>query len=421
MQIYKVGGAVRDKILGIKSHDNDYVVVGSTPKQMQELGFKSVGKSFPVFLHPKTKEEYALARIEKKTGDKHTDFEFVFSADITLKQDLQRRDLTCNAIAYDEKTGKYIDYFGGIEDIQNKILRHIDGAHFIEDPLRVLRVCRFAAQLDFDVCDETLALCKKMVEQGALKHLSTERILEELKKALQTPKSSKFFILAHQIGALKEIMPELDVLYDIPENTLYHPEGTTFLHIMHALDTAPNASLIAKFSILTHDLGKALTPPEILPSHKGHENRAADAIVMMCRRLKIQKRYQKFALAAAKLHMLYFNIFRLRAKTIYELINKLTIMHISHLEAYIDVCRADFESSAHEDIIRERIIFEKKAEYLRFAQDTLKNIKTTDMPGFSNMPKDARFAEKLMLYQLDILQKKLKKFKKQTLKNINRG
>lgn len=409
MKIYKVGGAVRDKILGKSSHDNDYVVVGATKDEMISLGFKPVGKAFPVFLHPKTKEEYALARKERKTGDKHTDFEFVFSPDITLKEDLERRDLTCNAIAYDEETKEYIDYFGGLDDIRNRTLKHINATHFVEDPLRVLRVCRLSAQLDFDAHPETIDLCKKMVADGAMTNLTVERIYDELKKALMSKKPSRFFILMHETGALKEVMPELDVLYDTPEHSLYHPEGTTFGHIMTALDLMPNASLLVKFGILTHDFGKALTPKDILPRHLGHENRAGGPIKVLCRRLKIQKKYCRFALAAAKYHMLYFKLFQMRCCKIYDLVDAFDIMHTSYIKDYIEVCRADMESCVMEDKEKARAIFDAKAEMLILARDTMKSTRATDMPGFAKTPKDRHFAKLFKAYKIDVLKKTLNK------------
>ena len=408
MKVYKVGGAVRDEILGCSSQDNDYVVVGGSVDEMKNLGFKQVGKAFPVFLHPKTHEEYALARKEVKSGDKHTDFEFIFSKDVTLREDLERRDLTCNAIAYDEQTKQYIDYFGGIQDIKKRLLKHVNATHFIEDPLRILRVCRFSAQLDFNVDSETLDLCRQMVENGALKHLSSERIFEEIVKAFKASKSSKFFILMREIGALKQIMPEVDALFNTPEKEKYHPEKTTGGHVMTALDVSPDASVLEKFGILTHDLGKTLTPYEILPSHYGHEKRAKEPILSLCRRLKVPNAYKNFALASARFHMCYFNIFEMRLSKIYDLVCNLTIGHKSYLEEYITVCRADFESSATDDRIEARKEFEKKAELLRMAQDTVQNTKAQDMPHFEDMPQDEHFGEKLRAFKIEILDKKIK-------------
>ena len=408
MKIYKVGGAVRDEILGLQAHDNDYVVVGSSMDEMRTYGYISVGKSFPVFLHPKTHEEYALARKEIKTGKRHTDFEFIFTPDVTLRQDLQRRDLTCNAIAFDEETKEYIDYFGGRQDIQNKILRHINAEHFVEDPLRVLRVCRFAAQLDFEVAPETLALCKKMVLGGAMENLTPERIFEEVKKALEAKKSSKFFVLMRQIGALKIIMPEVDVLFGVPEKLQYHPEGNTGGHVMTALDTNPENPPLIKFAILMHDLGKALTLKEKWPSHHGHADLGRNPILSLCARLKVPGIYKNFALKATKQHMKYFDIFEMRVSKIYELLESLIIGHVSYLNEYIDVCRADFEGSTCENKEAARKVFEQKAELLRRAQSFLDNLKAEDMPDFEKLPKSKAFGEALKAYKIQELTKFLK-------------
>ena len=408
MKIYKVGGAVRDEILGLKAHDNDYVVVGSSMAEMRACGYISVGKSFPVFLHPETHEEYALARKEIKTGNRHTDFEFIFTPDVTLRQDLERRDLTCNAIAFDDETKEYIDYFGGRQDIQNKILRHINAEHFVEDPLRVLRVCRFAAQLDFEVASETLDLCKKMVLAGAMENLTPERIFEEVKKALEAKKSAKFFVLMRKIGALKEIMPEMDVLFDVPEKEKYHPEGNTGGHVLTALDTNPKNPPLIKFAILTHDFGKALTLKEKWPSHHGHADLAKTPILSLCARLKVPNIYKDFALRAAKEHMKYFDILNMRASKIYDLLMGLTIGHDFYVNEYIEVCRADFEGSTCENKDEERQVFDKKADLLRRAQAFLETLKAEDMPSFEKLPKDETFGAALKAYKIQELAKFLK-------------
>ena len=213
MQIYLVGGAVRDMLLKISQSDKDYVVFGATPDEMKSLGFIEVGKDFPVFLHPVTKEEYALARREIKTGPKHTDFKFDFSKDVTKQEDVLRRDFTINALMYDEKNKKIIDLVGGTIDIENKIIRHIDDRHFPEDPLRVLRMCRLSAKLDFEIAPQTLELAKSMCLNGELKNLSPERIFQEFEKALATPHFEKFLIFMHECFALNEILPEIELLY----------------------------------------------------------------------------------------------------------------------------------------------------------------------------------------------------------------
>ena len=400
MKIYKVGGAVRDKILGLKAQDNDYVVVGATQDEMSALGFKAVGKAFPVFLHPQTHEEYALARKEIKTGNKHTDFKFIFTPDVTLREDLERRDLTCNAIAFDEEKKEYIDYFDGRKDIQNKILRHINAEHFVEDPLRVLRVCRFAAQLDFEVADETLELCEKMVLSGAMENLTAERIFEELRKALKAKKSSKFFLMMREIGALAKIMPEIEVLFEVPEKEQYHPEKNTGGHVMTALDTAATQSELIKFAVLTHDVGKALTDKSKWPSHHGHADLALKPILDLCRRLKVPNIYKDFALKAAKYHMKYFDIFEMRPRKIYDLISAFIIGHKSYLEEYIEVCRADFEGSACQSREEGRKIFHAKAEFLLKARVLIDAIKASDVPNFEKLPHDEKFGTIFKEYKI---------------------
>ena len=403
MKIYKVGGAVRDEILGLKAQDNDYVVVGASVDEMSALGFKAVGKAFPVFLHPQTHEEYALARKEIKTGNKHTDFEFIFTPNVTLREDLERRDLTCNAIAFDEEKQEYIDYFSGREDIQNKILRHVNAEHFIEDPLRVLRVCRFAAQLDFEVAEETLELCRQMVLGGAMENLTAERIFEELRKALKAKKSSKFFLLMREIGALEKIMPEIDVLFEVPEKEQYHPEKNTGGHVMTALDTAAEQSELIKFAVLTHDVGKALTDKNKWPSHHGHADLAAKPILNLCKRLKVPNIYKDFALKAAKYHMKYFDIFVMRARKIYDLLGGLTIGHTSYIKEYIEVCRADFEGSACQSREEGRRIFDVKADFLLKAHALIDGVKASDMPNFEKLPHDEKFGTIFKEYKIKVL------------------
>lgn len=237
MKVYLVGGAVRDYFFNKKPHDKDYVVVGSTIEGMLALGFTQVGKEFPVFLHPKTSEEYALARTERKTGNKHTDFSFEFSPNVTLEDDLIRRDFTINAMAMDIETGEVIDYFNGKQDLENKILRAVRPETFIEDPLRLLRGCRFAAQLKFNIASETMELFKKMVADGMLEHLTSERVWKETEKALSSGyDSEKYFETLNQCGALKVLFPEIDKLFDTPEKLEYHPLGNTGLHTMACLD-----------------------------------------------------------------------------------------------------------------------------------------------------------------------------------------
>lgn len=405
MKIYQVGGAVRDKLLQKKPNDCDYVVIGATVAEMQQQGYIQVGKGFPVFLHPATKEEYALARKEIKTGDKHTDFQFVFTPDITLKEDLERRDFTCNAIAYDEESGEYYDYFNGREDIKNKVLRMVNEQHFSEDPLRVLRLCRFAAQLDFKVDSHTLEVCKKMVAAGMLNYLPWERVWTEVLKAMRSSAFYKFIELAHQIGALKFILPEVDILWQVPEKVKYHPEGNTGGHVLSALQAAKNESALVKFGILLHDVGKALTPKEELPSHKNHEMRGAEPVYQACNRLKAPNRFRLFANMARAQHMKFHRIPEMRVGSLYNLACAMIIGHTNYVNEYIAVCRADLMSSTHTEA--DLITFEQSAQKLRNACEIILSAKAADMPHFTELPRDESFKERLRDYKIRLLRDKL--------------
>lgn len=405
MKIYQVGGAVRDKLLQKKPNDCDYVVIGATVAEMQQQGYIQVGKGFPVFLHPATKEEYALARKEIKTGDKHTDFQFVFTPDITLKEDLERRDFTCNAIAYDEESGEYYDYFNGREDIKNKVLRMVNEQHFSEDPLRVLRLCRFAAQLDFKVDSHTLEVCKKMVSTGMLNYLPWERVWAEVLKAMRSSAFYKFIELARQIGALKFILPEVDILWQVPEKVKYHPEGNTGGHVLSALQAAKNESALVKFGILLHDVGKALTPKEELPSHKNHEMRGSESVYHACNRLKAPNRFRLFANMARAQHMKFHRIPEMRVGSLYNLACAMIIGHTNYVNEYIAVCRADLMSSTHTEA--DLITFEQSAQKLRNACEIILSAKAADMPHFTELPRDESFKERLRDYKIRLLRDKL--------------
>ncbi len=406
MKIYQVGGAVRDRLLGRIPNDSDYVVVGSTPDEMIKQGFTEVGKGFPVFLHPLTREEYALARKEIKTGDKHTDFEFIFDESVTLREDLERRDFTCNAIAYDEEAGEYIDYFGGQDDIKNKILRHVNAEHFVEDPLRVLRLCRFSAQLDFDAAPATVELCRSMVQKGMLEHLTAERVWIELLKAMKTPAFYRFIELAREIGALKIILPEIDALWEVPERMEFHPEGNTGAHVLHALKLAEKSPVLVKFGLLVHDVGKLLTPEEELPSHKKHESQSRQLVYKICNRLKTPNRFRDFATMAAEQHMKFHYIPVMRVGSLYDLADKMTIGHTCYVNEYIDVCRADFESTISTD--KQRSEFAPSAEKLKLACRVIETVKAEDVPGFNKLPKDETFKERLREYKISVLQAEIK-------------
>ena len=324
MKIYLVGGAVRDKLLNKNSNDRDYVVVGSTIKEMKKNGFIQVGKNFPVFIHPKTNEEYALARSERKVGNKHTDFEFIFDSDITLEEDLLRRDFTINAMAIDENDN-VIDYFNGKEDLQNKLIRAVRPETFIEDPLRVLRGCRFAAQLDFNIESETMELFKKMVADGMLEFLTPERVWKETEKALtQGYNSPKYFELLNECGALKVLMPEIYKLTTTPERLEYHPSGNTFKHTMIVLKNLENKNSVVKFMGLCHDFGKGATPEDILPSHNGHDERGLSLIDEFCDRLKVPNKYREGALMLCKHHMRLGKFEEMNIKKHYDIVREIS-------------------------------------------------------------------------------------------------
>lgn len=309
MNIYAVGGAIRDALLGVPVVDRDYVVVGATPEQMVAQGYRPVGKDFPVFLHPETREEYALARTERKTAAGYHGFQFYFSPDVTLEEDLARRDLTINAMAREvtpvgELTGPVIDPFNGAADLRDKLFRHVGDA-FIEDPVRILRLARFAARFaDFDVAPETAELMKKMVAAGEVDALVPERVWQEVSRGLMETKPSRMFEVLRECGALTRILPEVDALWGVPQRADYHPEVDTGVHVMMVLDYAASQrfALPVRFAALTHDLGKATTPEDILPRHIGHEGRSVDLLRPLCERLRVPNECRDLAMLVAREH-----------------------------------------------------------------------------------------------------------------------
>lgn len=319
IRVYLVGGAVRDRLLGLPPADRDFVVVGATPQDMIAQGFRRVGKDFPVFLHPDTKEEYALARTERKTGPGYQGFAFHTQPDVALEEDLRRRDLTINALAEDAQ-GNLIDYHNGRSDLENRVLRHISPA-FVEDPVRLLRVAGYAAryaELGFTIADETMALLKSMVRNGEVDALVPERVWQELAKALATPKPSRFFEVLRETGALAKLMPEIDGLFGIPQRAQWHPEIDAGIHTLMVLDMAARltSNPETRFAALTHDLGKGTTPPEILPAHHGHEKRSLALIEVLCDRLKAPRRFREMARIVAQYHGLAHKVEELRPKTV---------------------------------------------------------------------------------------------------------
>ena len=307
MQIYMVGGAVRDRLLGRPVNDHDWVVVGATPEQMLELGYLPVGRDFPVFLHPETREEYALARTERKSGRGYRGFVVQSSPDVTLEEDLSRRDLTINAIATAaDASGAagLFDPYGGARDIEARVLRHVTDA-FHDDPVRILRVARFAARFtDFSVAPETMALMRSMVAHGEADHLVAERVWQELARGLMEEKPSRMFEVLRECGALKVVLPEVDRLWGVPQRAEYHPEVDTGVHLMMVLDMAARlqAPLTVRFACLTHDLGKGTTPQDALPRHIGHEQRSARLLKGLCERLRVPTECRETADVVAREH-----------------------------------------------------------------------------------------------------------------------
>ena len=320
---YLVGGAVRDRLLGLPVKERDWVVVGSTPEDMRKRGFRPVGKDFPVFLHPQTNEEYALARTERKTAPGYHGFAFHAAPDVTLEDDLRRRDLTVNAIAEDAD-GALVDPYGGQADLERRLLRHVSPA-FAEDPVRILRVARFAARLTplgFSVADETLALMRSMVEAGEVDALVPERVWQELVRALAAPAPRAFFETLRACGALARLIPELDRLWGVPQVAKYHPEIDTGDHVMRVLDQAAQLSPepSVRFAALLHDLGKGTTPAELLPKHHAHEQRSERLVLEVCARFKAPNEFRDLARLVAREHGNIHRALELRPATVLKLL-----------------------------------------------------------------------------------------------------
>lgn len=385
MQVYLVGGAVRDQLLGRTVTEHDYVVVGVTPQQMLAQGYMPVGSDFPVFLHPQTKEEYALARTERKSGVGYGGFTFYTSPDLSLEDDLIRRDLTINAMAQ-TTDGQIIDPYGGQQDLAQRILRHVSPA-FVEDPLRVLRVARFAARyadLGFQVATETLALMQQLVEQGELAYLSPERIWKETQRALTETRAEVYFEVLRACGALKAIMPEVDALFGVPQRPEYHPEVDTGIHTLMTLQRAceQQYSDRVRFAAVLHDLGKALTPTDQLPRHVEHEARGVEPIRQLCHRLKVPTQYQQLAELVCREHLLCHRVMELRAGTIWRLLQRLDVLRRpERVEEFIQACECD---------ARGRLGLEQRpypqADFLRHAIQQVRAIRSTDLPAHIQGP-----------------------------------
>ncbi len=342
---YLVGGAVRDELLGRPVSDRDWVVIGATPEMLIKQGYRQIGNDFPCFLHPETKDEYALARTEKKSGSGHTGFVCDFSPEVTLEEDLSRRDLTINAIA---KTvdGEYVDPYGGREDLDNRMLRHVSDA-FVEDPLRVLRVARFAAryaELGFTVHPSTLALMTQLVRSGELSELTPERVWKEMSRALTEPRPSEFFRVLRACGALSILLPEVDYLFGVPQPPQHHPEIDTGDHVMMVVDIAKERfdSMNVTWAALMHDLGKGLTPEEEWPKHIRHEIKGVPLVEAVCERYKVPRDFKTLAMLVSEHHLRCHKLLEMRPKSIMRLLEALdAFRRPERVKYFAQACEAD--------------------------------------------------------------------------------
>ena len=386
MKTYLVGGAVRDALLNLPVKDKDWVVVGASPEEMLSQGYEQVGRDFPVFLHPETHQEYALARTERKSGSGYTGFVCYSAPDVTLEQDLQRRDLTINAIAQDEQ-GRLYDPYGGKADLDQRLLRHVSAA-FNEDPLRVLRVARFAARfahLNFVVAEETQALMRWMAESGELNTLTPERVWKETEKALETRNPQVYFQVLRDCGALAVLFPELDNLYGVPAPAKWHPEIDTGIHTLMTLAIAAQLSpdIAVRFATLFHDVGKALTPPEKWPSHHGHGPAGVPLVAALCQRLRVPNAIRDLALLVTEFHDLVHTVERQSAETLVALFDR--------IDAWRKPQRVEQIALTSEADARGRTGFESNAypqgNYLRQAFEVVLSVSTREVvaAGFKGM------------------------------------
>ena len=378
MKVYLVGGAVRDELLGIPVRERDWCVVGATPEQLEAEGYRPVGKDFPVFIHPDSGEEYALARTERKTGAGYHGFAFHAAPDVTIEEDLRRRDLTVNAIARDDD-GSLVDPFGGADDIKNRTLRHVSDA-FQEDPVRVLRVARFAARfsgLGFDVAAETLALMREMVDSGEVDALVAERVWKETASALAEDQPQVYFEVLRRCGALARVFPEIDALFGVPQPEKWHPEIDCGIHTMMVLQQAARLSddITVRFAALVHDLGKATTSKDRLPSHPGHEARSVKLVRRLCERLRVPNDCRDLGLIAAEYHTHCHRALELRASTLLKVLNQTdAFRRPERFEQFLVACEADS---------RGRTGYEARpypqADYFRGALAAAAAIETSDL------------------------------------------
>jgi len=339
---YLVGGAVRDQLLGLEVKDHDWVVIGSTPEAMIDAGYIPVGKDFPVFIEPKSGEEYALARTERKTAKGYQGFAFNTSPDITIEEDLLRRDITINAMAIGDD-GNIVDPFGGQDDLKNKVLRHVSDA-FLEDPVRILRVARFAARFDFTIADETMALMKTMTANGEVDALVAERVWGEMHKALTCDHPQRFIQVLRDCGALEKILPEIDVLFGIPQRKEYHPEIDTGVHTLMVLEQATKLSPepLVRFAAMLHDLGKAKTPKENWPAHHNHEKLGVPVIKELCSRLRVPTKFTELAMIVSEYHLHMHRLDELKNTTVLKVLEKTGSLRSSdRAQHFVLVCEAD--------------------------------------------------------------------------------
>lgn len=382
--VFLVGGAVRDAHLGHQVADRDWVVVGATPQAMLGAGFKQVGRDFPVFLHPETGEEYALARTERKSGRGYTGFTVYAAADVTLEEDLARRDLTMNAMAR-AADGSLVDPYGGARDLADKVLRHVRSESFVEDPVRVLRLARFAARYsDFTVASETLSLVRCMVAAGELEHLVVERVWQEFAKGLMEARPSRMFEVLHETGALAVLMPELDALWGVPQPAAHHPEVDTGRHVMLALDESARrgASLDVRFAVLVHDLGKGATPQEAWPAHHDHDARGLALVDAVSRRLKVPAEARELARLVTGEHVRVHLACELTASSLLKLLMR--------VDAFRRPARVEALLLANESDARGRLGFENRdypqADHLRRAFEAARSVKAGDVAAATTKP-----------------------------------
>jgi len=378
MQIYRVGGAVRDRLLNYPSSENDWVVVGASPQALIDRGYRPVGRDFPVFIHPQSGEEYALARTERKSGHGYGGFTFYTASNVTLSEDLQRRDLTINAIAEDPE-GRLIDPYNGQRDLDDKILRHVSDA-FLEDPLRVLRTARFAARyhhLGFSIASETMDAMRVLVDSGEMEHLVAERVWRETQRALGEQTPQVYFQTLRDCGALACILPEVDRLFGVAQRPDFHPEIDTGVHTMMALEQAAKLSddCSVRFAVLVHDVGKGITPADVLPRHTGHEARGLPLVKTLCERLKVPNEYRKLALVVTEYHLQCHRAADLKVETLLNLLRGVGALKSSaKLEPFLLSCEAD---------ARGRLGLENRhyssPNYLRRAQSALATVSIADL------------------------------------------